>query len=173
MESSTGAATACPSCGYQRKATDRAPDWQCPRCGIAYAKYAAAPAASQAARQQQYEQAQKKSQSERRTRAIRLRGLLMFVGGGIVYVYLFLYTQRVGGIDKVENANNGGLFAGLLFSVPGVIAMIGLFELASGAPIDTAMEWWDGLRGWQRGLYGIAAIIAVFFLIMVGVVIVG
>jgi len=45
----------CPKCGYRRKASDRAPDWQCPSCGVAYAKvvnapnpptrYAAAPAA--------------------------------------------------------------------------------------------------------------------------------
>jgi TPR repeat protein len=30
---------ACPKCGYIRKPTDTAPDWQCPSCGIAYAKY--------------------------------------------------------------------------------------------------------------------------------------
>jgi hypothetical protein len=28
----------CPSCGYRRQADDAAPDWQCPACGIAYAK---------------------------------------------------------------------------------------------------------------------------------------
>lgn len=28
----------CPNCQYQRKATDNAPDWQCPACGVAYAK---------------------------------------------------------------------------------------------------------------------------------------
>jgi len=28
----------CPSCHYQRKQTDSAPDWQCPSCGVAYAK---------------------------------------------------------------------------------------------------------------------------------------
>lgn len=29
----------CPKCAYQRASTDTAPDWQCPSCGIAYAKY--------------------------------------------------------------------------------------------------------------------------------------
>ena len=29
----------CPKCGYQRKPTDTAPDWQCARCGVAYTKY--------------------------------------------------------------------------------------------------------------------------------------
>ncbi|MGQ3685582.1 MAG: hypothetical protein ACUBOA_11355 [Candidatus Loosdrechtia sp.] len=28
----------CPKCGYERKATDSAPEWQCPACGVAYAK---------------------------------------------------------------------------------------------------------------------------------------
>ena len=28
----------CPKCGYERKATDSAPEWQCPSCGVAYAK---------------------------------------------------------------------------------------------------------------------------------------
>ena len=40
---STDAAHACPKCGYVRKPTDTAPDWQCPRCGIAYAKFGTVP----------------------------------------------------------------------------------------------------------------------------------
>jgi len=30
---------ACPKCSYIRRETDEAPDWQCPKCGIAIAKY--------------------------------------------------------------------------------------------------------------------------------------
>lgn len=33
----------CPKCAYVRKSTDTAPDWQCPSCGIAYAKYGTVP----------------------------------------------------------------------------------------------------------------------------------
>lgn len=29
----------CPKCGYVRAAADTNPDWQCPKCGIAYLKY--------------------------------------------------------------------------------------------------------------------------------------
>ncbi len=29
----------CPKCGYVRKPSDEAPDWQCPSCQIAYAKF--------------------------------------------------------------------------------------------------------------------------------------
>ena len=28
----------CPKCKYVRKATDHAPGWQCPSCGVAYLK---------------------------------------------------------------------------------------------------------------------------------------
>jgi hypothetical protein len=30
--------TVCPKCGYERRPEDAAPDWECPRCGAAYAK---------------------------------------------------------------------------------------------------------------------------------------
>jgi ribosomal protein L37AE/L43A len=33
----------CPKCGYRRKATESVPDWQCPSCGVAYAKVLNAP----------------------------------------------------------------------------------------------------------------------------------
>lgn len=29
----------CPKCGHVRVAADNIPDWQCPKCGIAYAKF--------------------------------------------------------------------------------------------------------------------------------------
>jgi hypothetical protein len=29
----------CPKCKYVRAASDTAPDWQCPKCGVAYAKF--------------------------------------------------------------------------------------------------------------------------------------
>jgi hypothetical protein len=35
--------TTCPKCGYVRKPTDTVPDWECPSCNIAYAKYHPAP----------------------------------------------------------------------------------------------------------------------------------
>ncbi len=31
--------TTCPKCAYTRKASDTAPDYECPKCGIVYAKY--------------------------------------------------------------------------------------------------------------------------------------
>lgn len=36
-----GTSIACPKCGYVRSASDVAPDWQCPACGIAIHKYRA------------------------------------------------------------------------------------------------------------------------------------
>ena len=33
-------AKTCPKCGHTRSAAEVAPDWQCPACGIAYAKFA-------------------------------------------------------------------------------------------------------------------------------------
>ena len=35
------AVKSCPKCGHVRAAGEAAPEWQCPKCGIAYAKYGA------------------------------------------------------------------------------------------------------------------------------------
>jgi peptidase C13-like protein len=37
--------TPCPKCGYTRTEQDRAPEWQCPACGVAYVKVAPGAAA--------------------------------------------------------------------------------------------------------------------------------
>jgi predicted nucleic-acid-binding Zn-ribbon protein len=33
----------CPKCGYTRQPTDHAPDYECPKCGVIYAKVGLAP----------------------------------------------------------------------------------------------------------------------------------
>jgi hypothetical protein len=38
----------CPKCGYERKPSDSSPDWQCPACGIAIAKFRAKAVEAQA-----------------------------------------------------------------------------------------------------------------------------
>lgn len=43
--------SACPKCGYVRKATDAAPAWECPSCGIAVDKYRALHETKSAARE--------------------------------------------------------------------------------------------------------------------------
>lgn len=40
-------AKVCPKCNYERKITDEVPDWQCPACGVAYAKVEQGAATSQ------------------------------------------------------------------------------------------------------------------------------
>ena len=37
--SSSYAGKPCPKCAHVRAESDTAPDWQCPKCGIAYAKF--------------------------------------------------------------------------------------------------------------------------------------
>lgn len=41
--------TECPKCQYVRRPAESAPEWQCPRCGIAYHKLSAKPAGAVAA----------------------------------------------------------------------------------------------------------------------------
>jgi hypothetical protein len=59
----------CPKCSYIRKPTDEAPAWQCPKCGIAIAKYIELQkeaALRKAAQREQRAQPVVKRESERR-----------------------------------------------------------------------------------------------------------
>jgi uncharacterized Tic20 family protein len=42
------ATKACPKCAYVRTESETVPDWQCPKCGIVYAKFGQAPPAASA-----------------------------------------------------------------------------------------------------------------------------
>lgn len=53
--------TTCAKCGYTRKSTDTAPEWQCPRCELAYVK---TEAAAKAARNRQAELRQQRALRE-------------------------------------------------------------------------------------------------------------
>lgn len=59
----------CPKCQYQRQSTDTAPDYECPKCGIVYAKYdpnyVRPLTPSEIARKKQQEAAELKQQLER------------------------------------------------------------------------------------------------------------
>ncbi|OYT92420.1 MAG: hypothetical protein CFE43_08190 [Burkholderiales bacterium PBB3] len=46
----------CPKCKYQRRAADTAPAWQCPGCGVAYAKVAPTPATASSGSQRRASQ---------------------------------------------------------------------------------------------------------------------
>src|SRR5689334_17871911 len=78
-------APACPKCGYERKPSDTAPDWECPRCGVAYAKYKAA---EETARQtdeaiEAYQRQRREFQPRwNKAMAIAFPGFLLFGAGG-------------------------------------------------------------------------------------------
>lgn len=49
----SGAGKVCPKCGYARRQADLAPDYECPRCGIIYAKFEEAQQRREALRREQ------------------------------------------------------------------------------------------------------------------------
>ncbi len=67
---------ACPNCNYQRKETDSAPDWQCPSCGVAYAKVMGV---NQTLRAHPGARTQIRAQTNRRVWFDRLLSLLLII----------------------------------------------------------------------------------------------
>jgi hypothetical protein len=72
---------ACPKCNYVRTATDEAPEWQCPSCGVAYLKVRVPESNATARPGRALSPAADQSESEAGTRRI-----LPFALGGVLLV---------------------------------------------------------------------------------------
>ena len=49
-----------------------------------------------------------------------------------------------------------------LMALPGAYAVVGLVECTTGIPFSRFNDLWMALKGWQRGVLGIAVVILVF-----------
>ena len=90
----------CPKCHHVRKPNETAPDWQCPACGVAYAKAADAARPHEALRQQP----RTAMASEERSVPWRKLFILVVLVGGIW-----------GGIQVAHNRHGGAPSASELF----------------------------------------------------------
>lgn len=57
--------------------------------------------------------------------------------------------------------------AGLASLVPGAWGLAGLLALVTGRPFSETAMWWDGLKGWQRGVYGMGVVLTGLLLMWV------
>ena len=97
----------------------------------------------------------------------RIKGLVKLgigmLGAAAMFV-LALYLQNTG--------YQIGPKAGILLAIPGAFGLAGLLELVTGKKFSEISAWWDGLKGWQRGVYGTAAFLVIAFIVIVVVTIV-
>lgn len=96
-------------------------------------------------------------QAERKT--IRARGGINLVIGlvlGALSVPWLMTTLRSSG--------NPMLLIGA--ATPWVLAAVGLLEMGTGVSFLRVAEAWDALRGWQRGVLCVLALVAVIMMLM-------
>jgi hypothetical protein len=96
----------------------------------------------------------------------RLKGLLKLLGGGVLFAIVFAYIYDNG----LGDPSRGSPFKLIAMGLPGAIVLVGLVETITGLPFAQISEAWDGLTGWQRGVYGliviVVAIVVVFFVLV-------
>lgn len=80
----TPAGRVCPRCSYQRRPTDTAPAWQCPRCEVAYDKATRSPTVESRAVRREQEEVRKKQQTER-SRTLAWACLALAVAGAAAW----------------------------------------------------------------------------------------
>ena len=82
----------------------------------------------------------------------RRSGLLLFLGSAVMFVLLAVVGAKLG--------ENGWSISGWGWGVPGAFAFAGLIQFVSGVPFSELSSRWDSLAGWQRGILGIAIVVA-------------
>jgi len=98
---------------------------------------------------------------------VRTKGLLKFIGGGILFAFALSVTLQN---QLADPEHGGGLFKMIAMATPGAFAIIGFFELLTGLEFLHIAKKWDDLRGWQRGILGFLVVALSIVLLMGGMI---
>ncbi len=100
---------------------------------------------------------------------IRTRGLVKLAIGAAAFAAAFWYVMRHGA-EPIGGPRTSH-FAAIAVGATGALALVGLLEVCTGVSFTQFAKRWDGLAGWQRGVYG--ALIVVLALAAVGGIFLG
>ena len=112
----------CPKCSYERKATEQAPAWQCPSCGVAYAKVNQAQPAPPPAPRVIEPDTRTEDETEQRL-ALAAQGQRMLIHAILMNVLL----------RAADQSHTIAAIVLLLLSVAvGIYALVGVVKICSG-----------------------------------------
>ncbi len=151
----------CPKCNYERQPADRAPDWQCPSCKVAYSKVLHAQNLNLETVDEEYFEEPEENSSGR-----RIHGLLLIIGGSIGFVITLAFSAYLAR-NGYTSARGGPPVIGLLI-VAIIVVLIGSIELLTGGKFRQLSEKWDGLRNWQKGILAIIIAFSPLIIISIG-----
>jgi len=100
--------------------------------------------------------------------SIRKKGLGKMVTGFLALIgasYFVFWLQTKG-----YSPNS---FAMIGLGAPAAIGLVGLLEVLMNRPFSEMEQWWNGLRGWQRGLLGMLVVILAIALLFGGIAVAG
>lgn len=114
----------CPKCGYERQAGETTPDYECPKCGVIYAKYAEA----ERQRAVQAEQAKAKAVQDEKNATIAQAKKAAAAQRAAEIPAKTLICTSCGAVGNVKNHTPGSIWIEILlwcfFLVPGLIYTI-------------------------------------------------
>jgi hypothetical protein len=96
--------------------------------------------------------------------SVRKRGIRRFLLGfaaGVAAGFFLYWLQQQG---YMLNS-----FAMIAVATPAAWGLVGLLEIITNRPFSEMEDWWNGLRGWQRGILGLFVVIFAFALLIGGI----
>ena len=122
----------CPKCGYERRPTDRAPDWQCPSCQVAYVKAAQAQGVSVEPRAQTARPTTEPVEAD----SDELEWLLS--QGQKIVIYSIVLNFVLRGLDQSHVAPDWVTYA--LYFCTAAYSLLGVLKICSGLQKSQGMK---------------------------------
>ncbi len=120
----------CPKCSYERKSTDEAPDWQCPLCGVVYAKVLRAQQDKATLTAAIEPDAGQTEQEAEEAELIFQERLVLASQGQKMVIHSFLLNMVLGAVERAHILS--GLVLEALFICIAVYALTGVVRICSG-----------------------------------------
>ena len=80
---------------------------------------------------------------------IRQKGIVKLVLGSALFATVLLWVYRTGGNSSHH------FYEPTLMALPGAFAAVGFIEFVTGTSFSKFAFAWNGLKGWQRGVFGV------------------
>jgi len=85
---------------------------------------------------------------------IRVRGLMLLLISGTIFggIIMWIISNTLGDLKAKP-------ITLLILAAPGAFGLAGLIQLVTGVPFSQISDFWDNLKGWQRGVIGLFVVI--------------
>ena len=95
--------------------------------------------------------------------SIRRKGFVKLAIGAVALIAVSFFVYWLQQQGYTPNS-----FALIALGTPVAIGLVGMLEVLMNRPFSEMEDWWNNLKGWQRGVLGVFVVIVAFAVLIAG-----